>query len=224
MAISYGNAATGALSRAGIGAAVAGPWGAAAGGILGALIGLFSGNDPEQELAKFDPETQKTIMGLFQSAAQGNPQGFQPIEDRARQQFQTNTIPSLAERFTAMGGGAQRSSAFQGALGNAGSDLESQIAALRGQYGQQQINSLLPALQKDYKTNQPGFNDSLAVGAAQSFPALMQLMQLKQNMGNTAQPAGGFNPVANQFKSAPINAPKFDIGGMNKYALGGGAV
>jgi len=60
---------------------------------------------------------------------------FAPIEAQARNQFQTQTIPSLAERFTAMGGeGGQRSSAFQAALGNAGSQLEQGLAALKAQY------------------------------------------------------------------------------------------
>lgn len=67
---------------------------------------------------------------------------FSPIEARARQQFKTQTIPGLAERFTAMGGG-QRSSAFQSALGSASSDLESNLGALRSQYNLAQYPQLL---------------------------------------------------------------------------------
>lgn len=74
---------------------------------------------------------------------------FEPIAQQARTQFQTQTIPQLAERFTSMGGG-QRSSAFQGALGQAGAGLEESLAALKEQYGLQErgqeqnwLNSLM---------------------------------------------------------------------------------
>jgi hypothetical protein len=64
-------------------------------------------------------------------------QGFEPIEQQAQRQFQTQTVPAIAERFTAMGGG-QRSSAFQAALGRSGADLASQLGAQKAQYGLQQ--------------------------------------------------------------------------------------
>jgi len=62
-------------------------------------------------------------------------EGFEPIEALARENFSTQTIPSLAERFTSLGSGSQRSSAFQGALGAAAANLEKQLAALRSEYG-----------------------------------------------------------------------------------------
>jgi hypothetical protein len=68
----------------------------------------------------------------------GGTQSFEPIAQQARTQFQTQTIPGLAERFTSLGSGAQRSSAFQGALGQAGAGLEQNLAALGSQYGLQQ--------------------------------------------------------------------------------------
>ena len=46
--------------------------------------------------------------------------------------FHEKIIPGLAERFSSLGAGAQRSSAFQQALGSAGADLEERLAALRG--------------------------------------------------------------------------------------------
>lgn len=59
---------------------------------------------------------------------------FTPIEQQARENFQTRTIPSLAERFVGQGSGT-RSSAFQGAIGSAASDLETNLAALKSEYG-----------------------------------------------------------------------------------------
>lgn len=59
---------------------------------------------------------------------------FAPIEQQARENFQTKTIPSLAERFVGQGSGTH-SSAFRGALGGAGSELETNLAALGAEYG-----------------------------------------------------------------------------------------
>jgi hypothetical protein len=67
-----------------------------------------------------------------------NPQqGFDPIATNARNEFYSDVVPGLAERFTAMGGG-QRGSGFQRALGRAGSNLQSNLAAQGAQYGLQQ--------------------------------------------------------------------------------------
>lgn len=74
-----------------------------------------------------------------------------PIAQQARNQYQTQIIPGLAERFTNLGGG-QRSSAFQSALGQAGVGLESNLAAL-GQQNQNQLLQLLldTALQPQFE-------------------------------------------------------------------------
>lgn len=64
--------------------------------------------------------------------------GFDPIAQQALTQFNEDTIPSLAERFTSMGSGAQNSSAFASQLGAHAADLQQGLAALRSQYGQQQ--------------------------------------------------------------------------------------
>jgi hypothetical protein len=80
------------------------------------------------------------LQGLL---GQGFGQGFEPFAQKARTQFQTQTVPGLAERFTAMGGaGGQRSSAFQGALGQAGAGLEENLAALGQEYGMRQEDLL----------------------------------------------------------------------------------
>lgn len=69
--------------------------------------------------------------------------GITGIENQATQDFYNKTVPTLAERFTALGGGNRLgSSGFQGALGSAASQLQTQLAALRDQHGlqQQQFN------------------------------------------------------------------------------------
>lgn len=113
---------------------------------------FFFGKEPSvQQISRFTPQQQglqnqsiQNLMQLLQSGA-GTPGNFAPIAQRARTQFQTQTIPSLAERFTAMGG--QNSSAFQGALGQAGAGLEENLAGLESQYGLQQNSQLQNLLQ-----------------------------------------------------------------------------
>jgi hypothetical protein len=117
--------------------------------------GFFSSVDPTtQYYPSFTPEQQFSLDQLLRGGLNGI-QGLQtpdfgPIEEQAKREFQTQTIPSLAERFTSLGGG-QRSSAFQGALGSAASDLQSQLAALRSKYGlaanEQRLQQALPQLQ-----------------------------------------------------------------------------
>jgi hypothetical protein len=89
-----------------------------------------------QNISSLTPEQQEAQFEQLQQGRQNA--NFDAQEQAARRSFATNTIPGIAERFTAFGNN-QRSSAFQSALGSAGSDLESQLANLRSQYGQQQL-------------------------------------------------------------------------------------
>ena len=76
---------------------------------------------------------RKTPPGFTQLPSLLQPQtGYGPIEERARRQFFERTIPTLAQRFSNLGG--IRSGGYQAALGRAGSDLESQLAAQRSAY------------------------------------------------------------------------------------------
>jgi hypothetical protein len=118
-------------------------------------------------------------LSLLQGGKAPGSFDFAPIAQQARTQFQTQTIPGLAERFTAMGGG-QRSSAFQSALGRAGAGFEENLAGLQSKYGlaQQGQNTQLlqlllgmgsqPSYESAYFPGQPGLLQSAA-------PALGQL-------------------------------------------------
>jgi hypothetical protein len=114
-------------------------------------------------------------------------QGFDDISNYAQNNFYQNTIPSIAERFTAMGNG-QRSSAFQGALGQAGAGLNQSLAALRAQYGMQNQGNALnflqaglqPTNQQYYQSSQPGFGENILSGLLQSAPSFQQSYQLQQ--------------------------------------------
>jgi len=130
----------------------------------GTKIGQFFTGKPGQ--AQFlptqtGPQNQLqglTIQNLMQmlSGGMGGPQqyqqAFEPYAQNAREQFTSQGVPGLAERFTALGGGGgQNSSAFQGALAQAKSGLESNLAGMGAQFGQQQQqldqNYLLQLLQ-----------------------------------------------------------------------------
>lgn len=162
--------------------------------------GSFWFGRPDQNISNLTPEQQYAQYQQLQQGMQNA--DFGGIENAARRNFQTQTIPSIAERFTAFGNG-QRSSAFQGALGSAGANLESQLGALRSQYGQQQLQTgLNPHLQ--YSQGSPGFFEQLPDMAMQL--ALAYLGGNGSWEGKGGGGGGGGQP--NQPKSLlPSNAP-----------------
>lgn len=75
---------------------------------------------------------------LIQAGGQklANPtQGFDPYEQYAQRLFKQDIVPGIANQF--LTGGNRNSSAFQGALGAAGSDLASRLAVAKANYGMQ---------------------------------------------------------------------------------------
>ena len=168
-----------AYTLAGMGG-LAGLGGMAQGGMFGKQLGGFLGGAPGR--IQQTPTMTQGQMGAqnqaLQMALQGlqNPySGFDPIERRELQRYQQETVPGLAERFTAMGGG-QHSSAFEQAMRGGGIDLGNQLAALRSQYGLQQqgqMQNLLgmglqPQFENTYMGGQPGLIEQL-------FPLLAKL-------------------------------------------------
>lgn len=141
------------------------------------LSNLFLGSSGRvQQAPLFNQQQQNAMSGLLGQGMQNA--DFSGIENRARNQFRTNMIPGLAERFTSMGGG-QRSSAFQGALGGAESDLESQLAALRSQFGMQQLGmGLTPQFENMHIPSTPGIFGNLMAGGAQGLGSLLPLLMM----------------------------------------------
>jgi len=166
---------------------------------LGALGSLFGKSQKAQttQLPILSPQQQAWQQQAGQMAMQGlqDPsQGFDPIAQRARSQFQTQTIPSLAERFTSFGQGGQRSSDFMGAAAGAGADLEEGLAAQGAQYGLQNrglLQQLLgigmqPGFDNIYQPGQMGglqrFGQSLFQGSMPMFGQGFQAQQLQKMM------------------------------------------
>lgn len=165
-------AALGTMFAPGIGTAI----GAGVGALGGGLTGLFAGTGGKesgfQQQQRFTPEQQTALAQMLQMALgqmQNPQQGFQPIADQARQQFNQQTIPGIAERFASMGQNRPTSGALMSQLGQAGAGLESQLASLGAQYGQRQQSlahqlatlGLQPQFETAYAQREPGFGENL---------------------------------------------------------------
>lgn len=88
-------------------------------------------------------------LGELQKMISGSPEALKAFEDPLKKQFNEEVVPGLAERFS--GAGAQRSSAFQQALGQAGTDLTTKLGALKGQLQMQGLQNLMPFLQQAFR-------------------------------------------------------------------------
>ena len=149
-----------------------------------ALRDFLLGTKPElQQLQRFNPNQQQGINQSLQYGLQGiQPENFganfAPIAQNARNQFAQSTVPTLAERFTALGG--QRSSAFPQALGQAGANLESSLAGQQSQFGLQDRSQLMqllglgltPQFDYTYQQGSPGLFSGLAGGLGQGIGGL----------------------------------------------------
>lgn len=155
------------------------------------------------------PQGMEFLQQLLSQSSEGlkNPYaGFDPIAQDATRDFNTQTIPGIAERFTAMGGG-QRSSAFQGALGSAGSGLAQKLAAMKAEYGLKNRDSLLrqgqlgltPQFETQYKERGTGFLENLlnevlskGLGAASgSYGKQLGQFAGNKSFGQQGQQSGG---------------------------------
>ena len=107
-------------------------------GLLGGLFGgggLFGKKERVQQNPLFSPEIMnlKNRMGPeIYSQLMGNNFDFGPIEQLSRQNFQSKTMPSIMERFNFAGN--RGSGGLNAALTSAGTDLDSQLAAMRQNY------------------------------------------------------------------------------------------
>lgn len=158
---------------------------------FGQALKEFLVGRPERydQVQQYNPQQQQALQGLLQQAlgrlGQRQQFSFDPIAQQARTQFGQQTVPSIAERFSGLGAGAQRSSAFGQTLGQAGAGLEGQLAAQGAQFGMQGqgmedqlLQSLLglglkPQFENIYRPSQQGF---LQNAASQGLQAGMKLL------------------------------------------------
>lgn len=167
------------------------------------LFGRKSQTERLPTMTSGQSDFMNKILGMSQQGLQDPYAGFAPIEQQARSQFQ-QSIPSLAERFTSMGQGAQRSSGFQSALGRAGAGLEESLAAMRSQYGMQNRGQMMQMGQMGL---QPQFEN-------------MYHPQTKGFLGEMAGPLG--MALMSGGMGAGIGAGVFGRGMMNSLQSGQG--
>lgn len=133
-----------------------------------------------EQVERFKPSGQNALEMLLKmggNTLQNPYEGFDPIEKRARSQFNQQTIPSLAERFTSLGSNSLSSPSFASHLGQAGAGLEEGLAALRSDYGNQSrqhgLDLLRLGLTSPYESfgvdAQPGLAQPIAGAAGQGF-------------------------------------------------------
>ena len=138
---------------------------------------LFGESEQFKQVDRFTPEQKELIGQLLQGLGGPQQQGLgflsslfgdtSQFEAPFMRQFQEETIPGIAERFSALG--AQGSSAFGQQLGKAGAGLQEQLASLKGQLGLQGLSALQglsgqalqPQFESVYQQRQPGFLESM---------------------------------------------------------------
>ncbi len=142
---------------------------AAAGNFLTGMPGEFT------QLPLYNQQQQGAQNNLLSQIApllQKNQQnGFAPIAQRAQTNFQTQTIPTIAERFV----GSKGSGAYRYALQNAGRELNEGLAALESQYNLKQgdqLTNLLglllrPQNENIYHPAEPGALSGISQGFGQ---------------------------------------------------------
>lgn len=161
---------------------------------------------------------QEWLSSLF-----NDPEFFNKFEAPLQRQFQEQTVPDLANRFASMGsGGALGSTGFRNQLAREGSNLSTNIAALRGGMQQQGVNQGLQFAQQpfqnlmslygigtqptmnQYQPASPGFGSNIASamfgGLSQGYGQYMG-----QNMANTQQQSN-FQPQG-MFRGYPGQSP-----------------
>jgi hypothetical protein len=141
---------------------------------------FFWGQGPQNmQFGYYNPEQQQMFQQMLQSGQNmwQNPyEGFEPIRQNALNTFNQQVVPGLAERFGAMTGGAMSSPAFASQLGAAGQQLSQGLAGMESQYGQQNRQQALQAMQMGgsrqfenmFMPRQPGLVESSIPGALQA--------------------------------------------------------
>lgn len=174
--------------------------------ILNSIKGM-SGNAQDITQNQNYQTGQDWLQSMF-----SDPDFFDKFEAPIQRQFQEQTVPELANRFASMGsGGSTGSTAFRNQLAREGSNLSTNLAALRGSMQQQAIPQLqsfaqqpfsnlmslyqqaLQPTMNQYTPASPGFGGNIG---ASMFSGLAQGygQQFGQGMAGMGQPLSGFQP------------------------------
>lgn len=123
------------------------------------LVGQVKGRGDQSDITQ-NPQFQQGqdwLMSLF-----NDPEFFNKFEAPLQRQFQEQTVPDLANRFAGMGsGGALGSTGFRNQLAREGSNLSTNIGALRGGMQQGAIPQLLGYSQQPFNQYQTLLQNAL---------------------------------------------------------------
>jgi len=160
---------------------------------------------------------------------QGQYEGFDPIAEEARNDYYSNIVPGLAQRFTNMG--TQGSGAYRNAQSSAAKQFETGLAALKAQYGNQnkslqqsQLANLLGSspYENFYRQgdNQPPTGYQTARQAIDSLP---QILQLWADYKNSSSPKSDLLGNAGNigFKTPTSTDMLLNNNPNQKFQLGG---
>jgi len=171
----------------------------------------FTGyNAQTQQLPRYTPQVQNVLNQIAPQAfqqIQQNQSNFAPLRQQAMERFQTETVPSIAERFAALNGqGTRGSSGLNSALAGAGAGLERQLAGDEQMFNmqrQQQLMQLLgiglnPSFENIYMPQTTGIAGGLASGVGQGLGMLGGAYALNQfgNFGGAGATGAATNAAA----------------------------
>lgn len=152
----------------------------------------------------YGPTGVEGLLSQTMKTLQNTNFDFAPIAQQARANFMTNTVPSLAERFTAMGGGLS-SSSFQNAIGQAGAGLDRDLASLEQQYKLKNAG-LLQGLQGNLAAQQiAGRQQQMDLGGLLANLGLSQQNYGLQRSGLGMNQQKYLNDVPIQYTSAALH-------------------
>jgi hypothetical protein len=132
--------------------------------------------------------TEQAGQGFLQNLLSRTPeQQYQTFAQPFMRQFQEQTVPQLAERFSGLG--AQRSSAFGQALGGAGAGLQENLAALKGNLINQMLGQQLQGANVGLGYSQlPGQRFGQQLQATQlGIPSSLLPQEMQQRLNQNAQ-------------------------------------
>jgi hypothetical protein len=113
---------------------------------------LFGSPERLQQIQRFSPEQRQALRQMLEKGKLGaeglqnqylqqyyqGQNSFEPMAEQARSQFNRYTAPSIAERFTQLGGQGTSPASENAFMDRAKTDLELGLNAQRAQYGQNQ--------------------------------------------------------------------------------------
>lgn len=186
-----------------IGTAIGGPFGTGIGGVLGKKAGEwlndYTGNGPNQEMQPFSGTNknfynqlqgaQSNLLNQLQKQPQFQPVNIDPYLQGARQEFDQQIVPGIAERFS--GANAQRSSGFRNALGAAGSGLAQKLAELQTSNARDQQSQMMQNRGQNLQQ----------LGLLGGFINQQNQLGQQQNQFNQQQQQRSWDPYINAFNS-----------------------